>query len=324
MTIDASPTARALLALEILQDSPGITAGRLADRLGVTPRAVRRYVGILREADIPVESVRGPAGGYRLGRGMRPPPLLFTPAEVLGLVMAALDGHHDAASTEDPVGSALGKLLRALPRSVAAQAEAVRRTTAPVPDRSASRPDPGTTVALVEACAERRCVRVGYRSESGRAWEADVEPWAVVVRYGRWYLVCLSRRADAIRTYRVDRVQSVEVLDQSFEPPADLDPVRALEENLAVGWEYDVRVLVHAPFAEVAARLPRSLGRLEEVDATTTRLVASTGNPWFYAEQLVMLHNGFTVESGPELRHAVEAVGRRLLAAIPEQPSPTR
>ena len=62
MKVDASPTARALLALEVLQDSPGITAERLGDRLGVTPRAVRRYVGILREADIPVESVRGPAG----------------------------------------------------------------------------------------------------------------------------------------------------------------------------------------------------------------------------------------------------------------------
>lgn len=315
VTADASPTARALLALEALQDSPGITAERLGERLGVTPRAVRRYVGILREADIPVESVRGPAGGYRLGRGMRPPPLMFTPAEVLGLVMAALDGHHDAGSTEDPVGSALGKLLRTLPRSVAAQAEAVRRTTAPVPDRSASRPDPGTTVALVEACADRRRVRVRYRSEGGREWDADVEPWAVVVRYGRWYLVCRSLRAAAVRTYRVDRVQAVEVLSEGFEPPADLDPVRALEENLAVGWEYDVRVLVHAPIADVTARVPRSLGRLEEVDASTTRLLASTGNPWFYAEQLTMLHTPFTVEGGPELRHTVEAVGRRLLAA---------
>ncbi|MFC6345227.1 HTH domain-containing protein, partial [Nocardioides hankookensis] len=66
---DLSPTSRALLALEALQDSPGITAERLGRRLGVTARAARRYVEILREADIPVESVRGPDGGYRLGRG---------------------------------------------------------------------------------------------------------------------------------------------------------------------------------------------------------------------------------------------------------------
>jgi predicted DNA-binding transcriptional regulator YafY len=315
MTVDVSPTARALLALEALQDSPGITADRLADRLGVTPRAVRRYVGILREADIPVESVRGPAGGYRLGRGMRPPPLLFSGDEVLGLVMAALDGQHDAADTEGPVGRALGKLLRALPRTVAAQAEAVRRTTAPVPDRSGSRPDPGTTVTLVEACAARRRVRVTYRSESGREWDTEAEPWAVVVRYGRWYLVCRSLRADAVRTYRIDRVREVAVLDTSFEPPADLDPVTLLEENLAVGWEHEVRVLVDAPLDRLRGCVPRTMGRLEPVDAATTRLVASTGNPTYFAEQLATLPAPFHVEEGPELRAAVASLGRRLLDA---------
>jgi predicted DNA-binding transcriptional regulator YafY len=86
---DLNPTARALRALEILQTRPGATADELADRLGVTERAARRYVGIFREAGIPVESARSPYGGYRLGRGTRLPPVVFTEAEALGLVMAA-------------------------------------------------------------------------------------------------------------------------------------------------------------------------------------------------------------------------------------------
>lgn len=64
--MESSPTSRALLALEALQETPGITADRLGRRLGVTSRAARRYVEILREADIPVESVRGPDGAERL------------------------------------------------------------------------------------------------------------------------------------------------------------------------------------------------------------------------------------------------------------------
>jgi predicted DNA-binding transcriptional regulator YafY len=68
---EASPTARALLALEAIQNSPGITATALGDRLAVTERAARRYVAILREADLPIESVSGPHGGYRVGRGLR-------------------------------------------------------------------------------------------------------------------------------------------------------------------------------------------------------------------------------------------------------------
>jgi hypothetical protein len=59
VSADGSPTARALRALEILQSRPGATAAELAGRLGVTDRAARRYVGILREAGIPVESTRG-------------------------------------------------------------------------------------------------------------------------------------------------------------------------------------------------------------------------------------------------------------------------
>lgn len=81
---EVSPTARALLALELIQGNPGITTDRLADKLGVSARAVRRQVGILREAGIPIESLRGPYGGYRVGRGLRPPPLMFSATEALG------------------------------------------------------------------------------------------------------------------------------------------------------------------------------------------------------------------------------------------------
>ena len=57
---DISPTARALLVLEMVQNQPGIGAAQLAARLGLTDRAVRRNVAVLREAGIPVESTRGP------------------------------------------------------------------------------------------------------------------------------------------------------------------------------------------------------------------------------------------------------------------------
>lgn len=312
---DVSPTARALLALELVQSRPGITADRIADRLGVTPRAARRYVAILREAGIPIASVSGPAGGYRPGRGLRLPPLMFSPTEALGLVMAVLDGHHDAADAADPVGSALGKILHALPEAVAAQAEAVRRTTAPAPDRAAVRPDPETTATLVRACADHRQVRVGYRSEAGAEWVFDAEPWAVVVRHGRWYLLCRSLASNAVRAYRIDRVRAVEVLDDTFEPPADLDPVLALEEHLGAGWEYDTDVVIDAPVQTCTTFLPRVLGRLEVVDAGTTRLLGSTSNPNWYAEQLARIPVSYRIQAGAQIRETARALAERMLAA---------
>ncbi|HEX3811691.1 MAG TPA: WYL domain-containing protein [Mycobacteriales bacterium] len=318
---DASPTARALLALELIQGSPGVTADRLADKLGVSERAVRRYVGILREAGIPIESVRGPYGGYRVGRGLRLPPLMFSAAEALGLVMAVLDGHHAASDPTDLVGGALGKIVRALPAPVAAQAEAVRRTTAPAPDRAAARPDPETTTVLVQACSDRRRVQLGYRSEAGSEWVCEVDPWAVVVRHGRWYLLCWSHGSKARRAYRIDRITAVDVLTETFSPPADLDPVAVLEEHLAVGWEYEVEVVIDAPVDTVTRCLPRTLGRLEPVDAATTRLIGSTSNPWWYAEELAAAPASYRIVQCPEVRKAARILAQRMFAAS-EPPGP--
>ena len=315
---DASPTARALLALELIQSVPGITADRLADKLGVTERAARRYVGILREAGIPIESTRGRYGGYRPGRGLRIPPLVFTATEALGLVMAVLDGHHNAADPTNPVGSALGKIVRGLPEAVAAQAEAVRRAAAPAPDRAAARPDPATTALLVQACSAHRLVRLGYRSEAGSEWVSDVEPWAVVIRHGRWYLVCRLPARDARRAYRIDRVRGAEILDATFTPPADLDPVALLEEHLAVGWDYAAELIIDAPLATVAPCLPRSLGRLEPLDDRTSRLIGTTSNPYWYAEQLVALPASYRIVGGPELRATARELAERMLAAATE------
>jgi predicted DNA-binding transcriptional regulator YafY len=315
MRSDASPTARALLTLELVQGSPGISASLIGDKLGVSERAARRYVGILREAGIPIESVRGPYGGYRVGRGLRLPPLVFSSTEALGLVMAVLDGHHDAGDPTGLVGGAIGKIVRALPEPVAAQAEAVRRTTATAPDRATARPDPATTTTLVQACSDHRAVRIAYRSEAGTVWTTEVDPWAVVVRHGRWYLLCRSHHRDAVRAYRVDRVGAVEVVDQFFTPPAELDPVAMLEAHLAVGWEYDVEVLIDAPMTAVAPCVRRALGVLEAVDADTTRLVGSTSNPAWYVEQLAAVPASYRIVGAPELREAARVLGQRLLDA---------
>ncbi len=132
-----------------------------------------------------------------------------------------------------------------------------------------------------------------------------MDPWAVVVRYGRWYLLCHSHRADAIRTCRVDRVRAVPRTAHEFEPPNGLDPVAALEENLGTGWEFPTRVVFDAPMAEVAPWIRPPMGRLEP-SGDGCVLVASTSSPAMYApEWLASVPFAFRVGGGPELRAAV-------------------
>jgi predicted DNA-binding transcriptional regulator YafY len=315
---DLSPAGRALRALELLQAQPGITAAQLGVQLDVTERAARRYVAILREAGIPVESVRGRYGGYRIGRGLRLPPLVFSAAEALGLVMAVLDGSHAAADADDPVGAALGKIMRALPENVSRQAAIMRQHASAAPDRGAVRPRTEMTSALVAAIAAQRRVSISYGSESGRQWEEVVDPWAVVVRYGRWYLLCHSHRAGAVRAYRIDRIQSVTERGEQFRAPDDLDYVDLLEQHLGTGWEFETKVVFDAPCDEVARYVRPPMGRLDPAaDGAQCMLTGTTSNPAMYAgEWLAAIPIPFRVEGGPELRAAVAAVATRLTSAL--------
>jgi predicted DNA-binding transcriptional regulator YafY len=326
---DASPAARALLALEAIQNHPGITAQALGERLGVTERAARRYVAILRETDLPIESVTDPHGGYRVGRGLRLPPLTFTPAEAMGLVMAVLEGHRNAADPGDLIGGALAKILRVLPERVASPVRAVRERTAesPVPALAVADPppvSPDLATRLIGHCTSARRLRLAYRMGSGAdavEREMEVDPWAVVLRHSLWYLLCWSHTRQARRVLRVDRIVSAFPLSQTFTPPPDLDALRVLEEHLSQGWDYKVNVVIEAGVDDTARYLPRSLGLLETDGEGRTRLRATTSNPDWYARQIATLPVPFRVLSSPELRKSVTALAQELLAAAGGDPS---
>jgi predicted DNA-binding transcriptional regulator YafY len=316
MAHDLSPTARALLALETIQNNPGVTAAKLGVRLGVTERAARRYVEILREADLSIESVSGPYGGYRVGRGTRLPPLMFTPAEAIGLVMAVLEGHRNAADPTDPVGSALAKIARVLPARLASPVLAFRDVNAPrrePPEIAAVSPE--LVTALIESCAAATRLRLMYRVGSPDDVAMEVDPWAVVLRHSRWYLLGWSHSRQAQRVLRVDRIVSIEQGHETFTPPADLDALRTLEEHLSQGWTHQVEVLVEAPVEMTSRWVPRSLGRMEEAEGGQTRILATTDELDWYARQLATIPAPFHILGSPPLRQAMEALGRKLIAA---------
>ncbi|MBV9822781.1 MAG: WYL domain-containing protein [Actinobacteria bacterium] len=310
-----SPTARALRALELLQLRQLVPAGELATHLGVTERAVRRYVAILREAGVAVLTERGPYGGYRLDRGRRSPALVLSSTEALGLVMAALDGAHEVGDVATPVGAALGKLVGSLPGAAGQTAASMRAHVLAAP-AARTRIDPGLAAALVGAADRRRRVRLGYRTAAGTETSYQVEPWAVVVRFGRWYLLCLAHPASAVRTLRVDRIADLTELDTPFVPPADLDPVAELERHLGSSWTYPTRVVFDAPAELVRPFVPAAMGRLADLDGAGCVLVGSTDNPEMYAcERLAAIPFPMRVEGGEGLREAVAALARRMAAA---------
>ncbi len=314
MAPDLSPTARALLALEAIQNNPGITASKLGVRLGVTDRAARRYVEILREADLPIESVSGPYGGYRVGRGLRLPPLMFTAAEAIGLVMAVLEGHRNAADPTDPVGGALAKIARALPASLASPVLAFRDVNAPR-EPGATVVSPELVTAVIESCAATRRLHLTYRIGKPEDITMEIDPWAVVLRHSRWYLLGWSHTKQAQRVLRIDRIVSIEAGSESFTPPDDLDALRILEQHLSQGWSHQVEVVVDAPVEQTSRWVARSLGRLEPDGPNRTRILATTDEPDWYARQLAAIAAPFRIIGSPPLQEAMAALSERLAVA---------
>jgi predicted DNA-binding transcriptional regulator YafY len=256
--------------------------------------------------------VSGPYGGYRVGRGLRLPPLMFTAVEALGLVMAVLEGHQRAADPADPVGGALAKIVRVLPERIAGPVRSVRDVSDPGAV-DPYRPSPELTTTLIEASAAARRLRVVYRMGAVNR-EMEVDPWAVVLRHSRWYLLCWSHTRKERRVLRVDRIVAIETLPATFSPPDDLDALRVLEEHLSQGWTYPVDVLVDATVEETAQWLPRSLALLEP-EGDRTRLRATTDDPDWYARKLAAIPVPFTVLGSAELRRATSALGEGLLRA---------
>ena len=162
--------------------------------------------------------------------------------------------------------------------------------------------------------AAQRQVRLGYRTAAGNARTFEVDPWSVVVRYGRWYLLCHSHHADELRTFRIDRITEVHLLDGTFEVPADLDPAAELEANLGKGWEHETHVVFEAPLEEVRPWIRPTLGELRARPGRRVRAgrhheqrarrTPASGWPAYRSRSRWW--------AATELRAAVAAVGERL------------
>ncbi|MET9365877.1 transcriptional regulator [Streptomyces sp. NPDC006632] len=123
----ARPTARVLTLLELLQSGGTRTVSELAGRLDVDERTVRRYVRHLLELDVPVESVRGRYGGYRLASGYRMPPLMLSDDEALAVLLGLVAGRRAGLMTSAGVASetAAAKVRRVLPERLGERLDAV-------------------------------------------------------------------------------------------------------------------------------------------------------------------------------------------------------
>jgi predicted DNA-binding transcriptional regulator YafY len=310
------PTVRLLTVLELLQARYQITGAELAERLEIDPRTVRRYIAMLQEWGIPIMATRGRYGAYRLMPGFKLPPLMLTEEEAMALTLGLLAVRRtDLALYAPAVEGALAKVERVLPVALRRRVQAVQEAVLLHLPPPRELPVQSAVVTLSTAAAEQRQVVLRHRSAQGMETERSFDPYGVVYREGRWYVVGHCHLRAAQRVFRLDRVQEVTVHDESFTRPVEFDPLAAVLQTLAQQpGTWLVRAVLRTTLAQAQQLLPAEMATLEETPEGVEMRVSVEDLEWT-ARFLINLGMSFVVHEPAALRQTLRRLAAEIAAA---------
>lgn len=291
---------------------------------------MRRYVAQLVEMEVPVESLRGRHGGYRVAPGYRMPPLMLTDEEALTLLLGLVVGRRNGGLPIDDVTveSAIGKLRRVLPQRTAARLDALLFSadlTLLGPSGRLSAEATGDTdskilMVIAEAAHARHPIAIGYTRRDGQASQRTILPYGIVARSGFWYVTGHESRTGEVRTFRVDRISNPVMLPGSFKMPDNFDVSATVLASLAATpWRYQVAVRVAGTVEDLHSQFPAGLATLEsassgETEPWTRVRLAADRLDWV-TTYFAGLGRDFIIEEPVELRDHLLALTERLFAA---------
>ncbi|MFB8034232.1 helix-turn-helix transcriptional regulator [Streptomyces sp. NPDC056004] len=318
---------RTLELLSLLQAQREWTGDGLAERLGVSPRTVRRDISRLRELGYPVTATKGPSGYYRLSRGARLPPLTVDDEQAIAIALSLQTAPASVAGLGDATKRALNSIRELLPPHLARHlatfsVEQIENAWELAPPQV----DPALVAQLSAAAQQRELVRFSYRSidlDAVENSEVLAEPHRLVVWSGRWYMVAYDQHRNSWHAYRLDRIGNLVPTAWRFgwrdAPEADI--TRFVQSQPDRGdtpdtWPCWGTVLMECPAALVAKWAPGAAS-FEAVDERITRIRMGAWSWSGLIGFLVTFNCRFTVEGPPELAKAAREVMGRLDVEIP-------
>ncbi|WP_344361241.1 helix-turn-helix transcriptional regulator [Streptomyces gobitricini] len=316
--------ARLLNLLSLLQTPREWPGSELSERLGVSPRTIRRDIDRLRDLGYPVEASRGAVGGYRLVAGAAMPPLLLDDEEAVAIAVGLRAGAgHAIEGIEEAAVRALAKLEQVLPSRLRHRVATLQNATIPLTRGDGATVAPSTLTTLAATVTAHERLRFGYRAGDGTESKRQVEPYRLVSTGHRWYLVAYDLEREDWRTFRVDRVAEPFATGARFTPrelPAG-DAAELLSHTTSrTQPDHEVDVTFAAPAQFVAARLPAHLAPAPTgPDRCRLRARSADSVEWL-ALRLALVDCEFTVHGPDALTAYVAALAARLARSVPAAP----
>ncbi|HBF84892.1 MAG TPA: DNA-binding transcriptional regulator [Streptomyces sp.] len=220
---------RLLSILLLLQTRALVPATELAERLEVSVRTIYRDVEALSASGVPVYAERGRNGGIALLPGFRTDVTGLTQDESRALFVLAAQGAHTALGLDAALGSALRKVMAALPAPHRPAAEQTSRRILVDPVRWLSGPPTAVDVGdLHDAVFADRRLRLRYRhsgTDTPRTYTVD--PYGLVVKAGVWYLI--ADLDGEPRLFRADRVRQAALTEEPVVRRTGVEPADVWE-----------------------------------------------------------------------------------------------
>jgi predicted DNA-binding transcriptional regulator YafY len=310
---------RLISIILMLQSRGTLKASELAEELDVSERTIHRYMGMLDELGIPIYSERGPYGGFSLVRGYKLPPLIFTPEEATALYLGTeLVKEIWGASYQDAAVAATAKLDNVLPDALVQEVKQAQRGLLVT---GWLRRDYGPWVPLMDelrrCVARRRQVHLVYQSFHQQVTRRSLDPYALALQWGNWYLLGYCHLRQDLRTFRVDRIQRVEPTGETFELPPNFSArdhlLQMAQERPATYSRVTVRF--DPEVAHIVRERLEEWQRLEEHDDGSVTLSFDASDLAWPCRWVLTYQDKARVLAPPELaqmvRQAAQAIAAR-------------
>lgn len=243
----------------------GLRVVELAERCGVDRRTIYRDLQTLGEMGVPVWEADG---RYGIDRESYLSTVRLNLNEAVSLFFAVRLLAHHSDENNPHVVAALSKLASSLPDSTIS--EHISRAAESIRDKPLRATYVRALEAITRAWADRRPVRLSYRSATGETTERVVRPYFLEASRSEpaSYVIGYDELRAAIRTFKIERVAHAELLDGSYTIPADFDPYQFLAASWSVMNEQEVEIWLRFTPA-VADRVRESVWHHSQVISNT-------------------------------------------------------
>lgn len=214
---DTKRLSRLIAILTILQMKRLLTASELAKKFSVSIRTIYRDMKALEQAGVPILTEDGK--GYALMEGYRIPPVMFTETEAYALITAEqLIKKNADASLVKEYTEAISKIKSILRNNAKDKANLLSNRIASGQNTNSNRTSNNLSI-LQLALTNFNLVKIIYYSpDIEKMTERVIEPFAVYTSQENWLLIAFCRLRNDYRAFRLDRIESLQVQNQTFEP----------------------------------------------------------------------------------------------------------